>query len=205
MHRPATWLCLGDSYTVGEGVPLSDSFPYQTAALLRRAGYAIHAPEIVAQTGWTTDELLLGIEQRALEETYDFVSLLIGVNNQYRSRSTSPYAAEFTLLLKQALGFSGNQPNQVIVLSIPDWGATPFAADRDQQKISVEINQFNKINEGIAVLNEVNYINITPGSRKASEQKELLAADGLHPSGLLYHTWALELARKMQENWPSIR
>lgn len=189
-----TYLALGDSYTIGEGVPVYENFPYQTVKNLRSAGYAFHAPEIVAKTGWTTDELQHGIEDWPLLVSYHFVTLLIGVNNQYRGRSADQYAPEFALLLDEAIGFAAGQRNRVFVLSIPDWGATPFAEGRDREQIAREIDAFNDGALGIARQNEVHFLNITPGTREAAADKSLLAADHLHPSGKEYARWANQLA-----------
>lgn len=202
MNKTASWLCLGDSYTIGEGVLLAEGFPYQTIELLRRKNFPIHAPELVAKTGWTTAELLTGIATRKFEAIYDFVTLLIGVNNQYRGGSTAVYATEFELLLKQALTFTGNRQDHVIVLSIPDWGVTPFAKGKDQHQISADIDRFNGINQTIAISAGVHYLDITPGTRHAIDQPDLIAQDGLHPSALLYSAWALAVANKMQLHWP---
>jgi lysophospholipase L1-like esterase len=189
-----TYLALGDSYTIGEGVPLYENFPYQTVKNLRSAGYAFHAPEIVAKTGWTTDELQHGIQDWPLLVSYHFVTLLIGVNNQYRGRSVDHYAPEFALLLDEAIGFAAGQRNRVFVLSIPDWGATPFAEGRDSEQIAREIDGFNDAALDIARQHEVHFLNITPGTREASADKSLLAADHLHPSGKEYARWANQLA-----------
>lgn len=183
-----TYLALGDSYTIGEGVPLYESFPYQVVQLLRSSGHQFHAPEIVAKTGWTTDELSAGIATTKFLDRYDFVSLLIGVNNQYRGRSVVEYEGEFEELLKKAMGFGGH----VIVVSIPDWGATPFAANADRDKIEKEIDEYNAVNLRIAEKYGVHYIDVTPGTREGSE--EMLAGDKLHPSGKEYHRWALRIA-----------
>ena len=185
-----TYLALGDSYTIGEGVPLYDSFPYQAVQLLRNSGRMFHAPEIIAKTGWTTDELAAGIAQTSLQPSYDFVSLLIGVNNQYRGRSLEDYTVQFEALLQQAIRFAGGHSSHVIVLSIPDWGVTPFAADRDQQKIAVEIDAFNMVNKTIAERHKAHYVDITPSTRKSASDESMLAADKLHPSGKEYKIWA---------------
>jgi lysophospholipase L1-like esterase len=185
-----SYLALGDSYTIGESVLLSQSFPYQTVQLLRNQGFNFYAPEIIAKTGWTTDELLTGIENSTLLATYDFVSLLIGVNNQYRERDIDNYKNEFETLLLKAISFSKNKSEGVIVLSIPDWGVTPFAAGRDQKKISAEIDLFNRINKGVSESHQVSYINITDFTREAFTDVSLLAEDKLHPSGKDYGRWA---------------
>jgi len=189
-----TYLALGDSYTIGEGLPLYESFPYQAVQLLRKCGYAVAAPEIIARTGWTTGELLQGISRTQLQAPYGILSLLIGVNNQYRGYDPGEYAAEFEVLLKQAIAFTGGRKQRVIVLSIPDWSATPFAAGRNVRQVSNEINHFNKLNETLARQYGVTYIDITPGSRLAAGDSSLLAPDGLHYSAKEYARWADLLA-----------
>lgn len=194
MPMPAhhyTYLALGDSYTIGEGVPVYESFPYQAVQLLRDAGHEFAAPEIVAKTGWTTDELLAGIANTKFLSRYDFVSLLIGVNNQYRGRSVDEYERQFEELLKRAIQFAGDDVSHVIVLSIPDWGATPFAANADHNRIAKEIDDYNAVNKRVAAKFGVHYIDITPGTRQANE--EMLAADKLHPSGKEYRKWAIKV------------
>ena len=191
--HPYTYLALGDSYTIGEGVPLYESFPYQVVQLLRSSGYQFHAPEIVAKTGWTTDELSAGISNTKFLDGYDFVSLLIGVNNQYRGRSVVEYEAQFEELLKLAMQFG----EHVIVISIPDWGVTPFAAGADKNKIAKEIDEYNAVNKRIAEKYNVHYIDITPGTREANE--EMLASDKLHPSGKEYHRWAVSIKEIVAE------
>lgn len=199
MPHTYSYLALGDSYTIGESVPIHESFPYQTVQLLRNAGYALYAAEIVAQTGWTTDELQSGITNSRLLPVYDMVSLLIGVNNQYRGRSLTEYTRQFEALLQQAIGFAGNQAQHVFVLSIPDWGVTPFAADRDSITIGQEIDTFNAVNKLYAEMYSVNYVDITPGTREAATDSSLLAADQLHPSGKDYARWAAKLADAVQK------
>ena len=184
------YLALGDSYTIGESVPIYESFPYQLVQLLRAKGLPVQAPEIVARTGWTTDELQAGIEKNRLLPSYDFVTLLIGVNNQYRGRTTENYAPEFEALLGKAIGFAGGKKERVVVLSIPDWGHTPYAEGRDRSKISREIDAYNAVSRQIANSHGVHYVDITPGSREATTDRSLVASDGLHPSGKEYGRWA---------------
>ncbi|WP_290707998.1 SGNH/GDSL hydrolase family protein [Flavihumibacter sp. CACIAM 22H1] len=184
------YLALGDSYTVGEQVTLTESFPYQLVQSLRLKGWEINAPEILAKTGWTTDELLAGMESFRFLPSYDWVSLLIGVNNQYRGWPIDTYATEFEQLLRKAIQLAGGKKERVVVLSIPDWGHTPFAADRNRQQISTEINAFNQINKQLAEKQAVYYIDITEGTREAVSDPALVAQDGLHPSGLEYQRWA---------------
>lgn len=183
-------LCLGDSYTIGERVDEADRFPNQTVLQLHSKGIYFDVPRIIATTGWTTDELMSAIQKAAINQTYDIVTLLIGVNNQYRGRSTEEYRKEFVELLELAIKFSDHQKKHVIVLSIPDWGATPFAESRDREKIAAEIDQFNAVNKEESLKQDVHYIDITPISRKGFSDPSLLAEDGLHPSGKMYEQWA---------------
>jgi lysophospholipase L1-like esterase len=195
--KSLSYLALGDSYTIGESVSLKKNFPNQTAALLRAEGFAINEPTIIAKTGWTTDELQNQLAQTRLQIPFDFVSLLIGVNNQYRGRSTDEYAKQFEVLLQQAIGYAGGNTNHVIVLSIPDWGVTPFAEGRDRMKISKEIDLYNTINERISKQHKVHYINITAFTREAVVDKTLVAKDGLHPSAKDYARWAVKVKEVM--------
>lgn len=194
---PYSYLALGDSYTIGESVPIYESFPYQVVQLLRGAGYEFYAPEIVARTGWTTDELQQGIDNCKLLSGYDFVSLLIGVNNQYRGKTMGPYEQEFASLLQQAIGFAGNERKNVFVLSIPDWGVTPFAEGRDREQIAHEIDAYNEVAKNVAKQQEIQFIDITPGTREATTDHSLLTTDHLHPSGKEYARWAHQLAAAM--------
>lgn len=189
-----SYLALGDSYTVGEQVRIHQSFPYQAVQLLRANGFSFYAPEIVAVTGFTTDELHALITETNLLPQYDFVSLLIGVNNQYRERSAENFAIEFEALLQRAIVLAGNNPNHVFVLSIPDWGVTPFAIDRDTGKISREIDAFNAICAYGCKKYDTHFINITSSQREDGDKEEFLAADKLHPSGKEYAKWATLLS-----------
>jgi lysophospholipase L1-like esterase len=190
-----SYLALGDSYTIGEKVKAEENFPNQTVAMLHEKGLDFKKPVIVAKTGWTTDELQEGIRKTNLERHYDFVTLLIGVNNQYRQQLVAGYHEQFEALLKKALRYTRHDPRRVIVLSIPDWGVTPFAEGRNSQEIAVAIDEYNATNKRISDKYHVHYINITPGTRKAANDKELIAEDGLHPSGKEYRVWAEELAK----------
>jgi lysophospholipase L1-like esterase len=195
-------LCLGDSYTIGESVSSGENFPNQAVQLLRAGGYEFDSPEIVAKTGWTTDELQKAISNHSFKDSYDFVTLLIGVNNQYRGRTIEDYKPQFEFLLKQAIQFANGKPGHVIVLSIPDWGVTPFAKANDQrrqQQIANEIDSFNRANKEIAETCKVNYIDITPGTREAAGNLGLIASDGLHPSGKEYAKWAEKISLLVQQ------
>ncbi|MGQ0740279.1 MAG: SGNH/GDSL hydrolase family protein [Bacteroidota bacterium] len=187
------YLALGDSYTIGESVAMQDNFPNQAASMMKTDTSAFET-RIIARTGWTTDELEAGIiavnNTRPLLAKYDFVSLLIGVNNQYRGRSVNNYKTEFEELLKKAMQYAGNRPERVVVLSIPDWGVTPFAEGRDRARIASEIDAYNAANKEIAFRYNINYIEITAWTREAAADPSLLAPDGLHPSGKEYRRWA---------------
>lgn len=193
-QKQRSFLALGDSYTIGESVPIYESFPYQTVQLLRNKGMSVHAAEIIAKTGWTTDELMAGIEKTTFAQPYDIVTLLIGVNNQYRGKDPSTYEQEFEKLLKKAVAFAGGNKQHVFVLSIPDWGATPFAEGRDRKKIAAEIDVFNSINKKITEASGITYISITEGTREVPLNPQLVAKDGLHPSGDDYARWAGKLS-----------
>lgn len=190
-----TYLALGDSYTIGEGIPVFQNFPNQAIQLLRKKGVDMNAPDILAQTGWTTNELLHGMDQYAFQKNgYDFVTLLIGVNNQYRGLPAETYRYEFEALLRQAIQFARKSPQHVIVLSIPDWSVTPFAADSDRSRIGAEIDAFNRINQKITQEYNAHYLDITPGSRDAAGDPALITGDGLHPSAHEYAKWARPLS-----------
>jgi len=193
-----TFLALGDSYTIGQSVLPADNFPNQTVQLLKNYGFEFKPAEIVATTGWTTDELQININNHSFNPPYDIVSLLIGVNNQYRGRSVDNYQAEFENLLKQAIQFAGGKTDHVIVLSIPDWGVTPFASGRDRDQIAREIDEYNAANKTISENYKVHYIDITPWTREAANDLSLIAGDGLHPSGKEYKRWSEKLADKIK-------
>jgi lysophospholipase L1-like esterase len=182
-------LSLGDSYTIGEGVGDKERWPVRLAALLRARGLRIGDPTIVARTGWTTDELSTGIDDAHPAGPFDVVTLLIGVNNQYRGRSVDEYREQFRALLARAIRFAGGSGAHVIVLSIPDWGVTPFAADRNRETIANEIDAFNAANRDEALKSGAHYVDITPISRRAHQDPGLVAGDGLHPSGEMYARW----------------
>jgi undecaprenyl-diphosphatase len=182
------YLALGDSYTIGESVAAEERFPNQLARVL---GYS--EPLIIAKTGWTTDELNAAIDAANPKGPYDLVTLLIGVNNQYRGRDAEQYRGEFRGLLQRAIGFAGGDAKRVIVVSIPDWGVTPFAEGRDRAKIAREIDQYNAINREEALRAGARYADITPISRR--NDPTLVANDGLHPSGTQYREWVDVIAR----------
>jgi lysophospholipase L1-like esterase len=194
VEKKYTYLAIGDSYTIGESVPAADNFPNQLVSSMLNNAIPFLPAKIIAKTGWTTDELETGIiasnNENPLLKSYDFVSLLIGVNNQYRGQSVNSYKPEFQELLKKAINYAGERADRVVVLSIPDWGVTPFATGRDRMQIASEIDAYNAANKQIAQQYNVHYIDITPWTREAATDNSLLAGDGLHPSRKEYQRWA---------------
>jgi lysophospholipase L1-like esterase len=186
------FLALGDSYTIGESVAPEERWPVQLGALLRAEGLDVGGPTLIATTGWTTDELSAAIDRANPQGAFDLVSLLIGVNNQYRGRGQDEYREQFAALLQRAIGFAGGNPARVLVLSIPDWGVTPFAArlERDPAAVAADIDAFNAINRAETERPGAHYVDVTPFSREAAHDPSLLADDGLHPSGRMYAEWA---------------
>jgi lysophospholipase L1-like esterase len=192
-----TYLALGDSYTIGEAVPQIQSFPYQLTSQLRLNNYNIGNPIIIATTGWTTTQLQAAIKAAALKKTFTFVTLLIGVNNQYQNYNPDTYRADFKDLVNTAVLLAGGYKNRVFVLSIPDYSVTPFAASSNKALISQQLDTYNDINANESNLAGVNYLNITSISRNASYDTTLIASDGLHPSGAMYNLWVKELVQQV--------
>ncbi|SEM45079.1 Lysophospholipase L1 [Luteibacter sp. UNCMF331Sha3.1] len=184
----AAFLALGDSYTIGEGVPEEGRWPVQLAARLRERGIDVDAPRIVATTGWTTDELSAAIDGAGLHGRWGLVTLLIGVNNQYRGRPASEYRTQFLALLERATAFAGDA-RRVVVVSIPDWGVTAFAEGRDRATIASEIDTFNAIARDETLRMHARWVDVTPASRRAGAAPGMLVDDGLHPSAAQYATW----------------
>ncbi len=196
------FLALGDSYTIGEGVVEHGRWPVQLADALRREGFAISDPRIIATTGWTTGELAAAIDDaEPLGNDWGFVTLLIGVNNQYRGLGLDDYRDEFRALLDRAIAFAGGRASRVLALSIPDWGVTPFAtgAGRDPQAIAAGIDAFNAAAHALCDARGVRYVDITPVSRRHGREEAMLSEDALHPSAAMYGLWtglALPAARE---------
>ena len=189
-----SYLAIGDSYTIGESVGTNERFPIQTAALLQDSNRLIKTPKIIAQTGWTTGDLLSALQRENPPKNYDIVTLLIGVNNQYQSRSLDIYRNEYTTLLVKAIQYAREDKNHVFVLSIPDYSVMPYAANMDKQKIAREIDAFNAVNKEVTLQMGVTYLDITPISREAATNAALIAGDGLHPSAEQYARWSALLA-----------
>lgn len=187
------FLAFGDSYTIGEGVAANERWPVQLAAAVRAVGVSVTDPLIVARTGWTTTELLAAIDRLSpsLPRRFDLASLLIGVNDQYRGLGVGTFREGFSVLLSRALTFAGGDARRVLVISIPDWGVTPFAASdpRGAAAISDEIDGFNDVAQDAARQAGAPYLDVTGVSRRAAQDRTLLAADALHPSGAMYAEW----------------
>ncbi|MET4080535.1 lysophospholipase L1-like esterase [Pedobacter sp. UYP30] len=199
MDKGITYLALGDSYTIGESVSAEDSYPYQIKKLLNDAKIPVEKPKIIATTGWTTTDLLGAIATEKPASNYSFVTLLIGVNNQYRGYDLSLYQKEFTTLLHKAISFANGDKSRVFVISIPDWGITPFAKTdgRGAYQIGKEIDNYNAFAQEITLAAGVSFTNITPASKNAATDSTLLAKDGLHPSGKMYAAWAEAVVPKI--------
>jgi lysophospholipase L1-like esterase len=198
MEKKLTYLALGDSYTIGEGVEENGRYPNQAVGLLKGNGVELELSAIVAKTGWTTDELKKGIDDAGIKgNSYDIVTLLIGVNNQYRGRDVENYKAEFKELLQDAIVFAKGNANHVVVISIPDWGVTPFAEERgtDQKKVAIEIDIYNQANQEIAKELGTHYVEITERYREVGALPQMVVEDKLHPSALVYKEWAKQLVK----------
>jgi len=193
MTEQKTYLALGDSYTIGESVLEKDRFPVILVNELKAKGFHYVQPKIIAKTGWTTDELEAAIAKEHITKKFDLVTLLIGVNNQYRGRSVEEFRVQFINLLETALGFANNKPQNVIVVSIPDWSVSPFAKERDTAKIASEIDVFNAIKKEETLKRGVLFVDITPTSRKAKNNATYIAEDGLHFSGNMHQLWVQEI------------
>ena len=186
------YLALGDSYTVGTSVEESERWPVQLADRLRVDGVQVELT-VIAHDGWTTDELWQGIREQNPQPPFDIVSLLIGVNNQFRGYDIEQYRRQFAMLLAEAIEYAGGDASRVFVVSIPDWGVTPFAEGREREKVASEIDAFNAVNREETLRAGARYVDITPVSRQAANDMSLLATDRLHPSGKMYAMW-VELA-----------
>jgi lysophospholipase L1-like esterase len=193
------YLALGDSYTIGEAVREDERWPNQVTAALSQEGQPVELT-LIARTGWTVDELEQGILADPPQGSYRLVTLLIGVNDQYRGYPLEGYREDFRAMLGRAVEYAGGEAGRVIVVSIPDWGFTPFAAGRETETISRQIDEFNAVNFEEAGAAGAAYADVTAISRMALDDFELIAGDGLHPSGRMYRLWAekiLPIARRI--------
>lgn len=188
-----TFLALGDSYTIGEAVSEQGRWPAQLVNRLREEGISVDDPKIIATTGWTTGELQAAIEKEKPAAGFDLVSLLIGVNNQYRGYSFDNFKKEFEQLLQQAILFADGKTSHVVVIAIPDYSVTPFAADKEPKKVREELCYYNEFMQQTAESFEVPFFDIFPESQLAAKDPGLTAADGLHPSAVMYTLWVERL------------
>lgn len=191
------YLALGDSYTIGESVSEAERWPNQLTDSLNRKGFKIGRPTIIATTGWRTDNLKNAMNIAQFKPEYDLVSLLIGVNNQYQGKPADQYAKEFEDLLKTAIHLAKGKKENVFVVSIPDYGYTPFGKPK-QETITKAIDLFNEINARITYQYKVQYFNITEISRDGLTEPNLVASDGLHPSGKMYAEWVELIVRDLK-------
>ena len=195
-NKSYSFLALGDSYTVGEGVSYEESWPSQFVDYALERGIDFKNPELIAQTGWKTYDLLNAIRSSNLSVKYDFISLLIGVNNQFNSRPLIEFEDDLNEILTE-INYLKKGNSKVIVISIPDWGYSPYGSNYDRERISDEIDQFNNILKKISEQNNLNFVDVTLISRLAIKEPNLIAEDNLHPSELMYSEWV----KKIYESW----
>ncbi|QED37674.1 SGNH/GDSL hydrolase family protein [Antarcticibacterium arcticum] len=194
-----SYLALGDSYTIGEGVGVAQSWPVQLVERLKERGHKMAAPKIVARTGWTTRNLITNFESEIdVHRDFHLVSILIGVNNQYQKRTLSEFEVELREIFRKAITHSKLQEKGVFALSIPDYGVTPFGAN-NADTIAVQIARFNDVVQRVAQDNNVDFYNITPISQEAAVNRNLIAGDSLHPSALMYSRWVDEIIDRVEE------
>ena len=202
-QKTLSYLALGDSYTIGEGVDIPDRYPMQLVQEWNKgAKIPFASPLIIAKTGWTVDELEVGIQASSTAaEGYDLVTLLIGVNNQYRGRSVESFAVDFEKMLQRAISFARGKKKRVVVLSIPDWGVPPFAVKKgvNANEITKEIDGYNKVKKAICAKNGVKFIDITTEYRLVGALPEGVVADELHPSSLIYKKWMEKLLLEVKK------
>jgi len=196
-RKTISYLALGDSYTIGESVPTNHNFPYQLADSLGDNNKGYESPVIIARTGWRTDQLMEAIESAHLQKEYDLVTLLIGVNNEFQGRSIEEYERDFMLLCKKSIELAGNKKERVYILSIPDYGYTPYGSS-NRDHISQRIDLFNAVNKRISDSLELHYIDITGISRKGLAEPGLVADDGLHPSAKMYGLWVKAILKELR-------
>jgi lysophospholipase L1-like esterase len=184
------FLALGDSYTIGEGVAKEERWPSHLTRRLEREGFGITDVQLIAQTAWTADELADAIDEACPRGPFDLVTLMIGVNDQYRSRPVDVFSPEYERLLQWSIGFAGGRAGRAIAISIPDWGATPFARERDRSRIGREIDAYNARARELARRVGVAWVDVTPASRATLLEPALVTADGLHPSAQMHARWS---------------
>ena len=185
-------LALGDSYTIGEGVNEDQIWPNQFIKVAYENGVDFSSPRIIAETGWKSYDLINAIESSNFEKKYDYVSLLIGVNNQFNSRPVNEFENDLDKLLIKINNLK-KKSGSVLIISIPDWGSSPYGVGFDRNEISNEINTFNNSLKSFANINGLKYVDVTEISRRAIKEPNLIAIDNLHPSGIMYLEWAKKI------------
>ncbi|MFK7813497.1 MAG: SGNH/GDSL hydrolase family protein [Maribacter sp.] len=195
-----SFLALGDSYTAGTSEVYKFCWPLQLKEKLGKKKVLLKEPKIIAGAGWTTTKLIEELDTENLPPTYDLVSLLIGVNNQYRNQSITEFQKDFTTLLNRSIALAKNDASNVFVLSIPDWSVTPFAKSKDREKIAKEIKAYNTIIEKETKKRAILYIDITKSSKEAFFDNSLIAKDSLHPSRKMYKVWVKKISKKLEKN-----
>ena len=193
------YLAIGDSYTIGEAVEATQRWPNQLTNLLNKNKKQINPPLIIAQTGWRTDEALKAVENYKHSSTYDLISVLIGVNNQYQKKELKQFEEDLRKILEKAILLSSNGPKGVFALSIPDYGVTPFAENKHPEQIALEIDQYNQVYKNICKEYNILFLDITEISRLAKSKPYLIAEDGLHPSGEMYKLWVESIATSVEK------
>lgn len=186
------FLCLGDSYTIGEGVAPDERWPELVARAL-----SLPSPRVLATTGWTVRELLDAMDTTGLwpaRERYPAVTLLIGVNDQYRGHAPDATLADHREAFARAVRLAGDDPARVVAIAIPDWGVTPFAADRDRARIARELDALNAAQRAHVRAQGAHWVDVAELSRAHGDAPAYLAADGLHPGPRAYAVWAERIA-----------
>jgi lysophospholipase L1-like esterase len=197
IEKGVRMLALGDSYTIGESVDISERWPHQFVSELRKLGAEAVVPDYIATTGWTSSNLLEGIAASLdSDRDYNLVSILIGVNNQYQGLDVSIYEPELRNIIDRALVITEQDRSKLFILSIPDYAYTQFG--KGDTIISKEIDAYNEINRGVALEYGITWIDITPISRRGLDVPVLVAGDGLHPSGAQYGEWVKKIIRQME-------
>ena len=192
-EKKQSYLALGDNYTIGEAVSNNDSWPMQLVKALEEENILIDKPKVIAQTGWTTVDLKKGIDEAVLNYPYDWISLLIGVNNQYQGKNIGVFKADLEQLISQSILFAGNKKNRLFVISIPDWGKMSFAKNQEREKITTEIDNYNQVIYEVCSRKEVAFIDITRISRTLVSNPHFIASNSLHPSKSQYAKWVEEI------------
>ena len=200
-EKPLKLLALGDSYTVATSESFNNGWPFQLIAYLEKKDLEFEAPKVIAGAGWTTSKLLEEIEKEKTDNYHDLVFLMIGVNNQYRGLPKEEFQKDFSELLEKSIVYANGKASRTYVVSIPDWGVTPFAKFKNSKKIAREIDEFNTLMQKSSTKMGVHYIDVTKSSKNMAVQPSLIASDSLHPSKRMYKIWAKKMAKIVTKNY----